>query len=199
MEQSLKPDKKYFTKCNWILFTTSVSLILSAAVAHLVLYLVDPDPEAVKIIWLIAIGAIFLMWIISYPIIQLWLKNLEYIILPDRVTIHKGILTKTRQNIPFRSITDFILVRTIFDRILGIGSVKIQTAGQSKTASGYEGSLVGLLDYDSILNTLRKTLQSLHPTSESVTTAEPMEQSDSKILIQILDELKQIRKNTEGA
>ena len=197
MEKSIKPDRKYITKCVWILLTISGITILSIAIIHLIINLTGANPNEVKIIWIIGIGTNFIMWIISYPIVQLWIKNLKYIIHEDRVTIHKGILTKTQQNIPFRSVTDFALIRTIYDRILGIGSIKIQTAGQSKSPSQYEGSLSGLLDYETLYADLRKKIKFLHPVSDSVTTSEPVKQSDDNILEQILKELKEIRRNIE--
>jgi len=80
---------------------------------------------------------------------------------------------------------------------LGIGTIQVQTAGQSKTATGYEGSLSGLLDYKTIHGDLRDKLKSLHPISESTTTSEPVIKSGENVLIQILEELKKIRRTTE--
>jgi hypothetical protein len=80
---------------------------------------------------------------------------------------------------------------------LGIGTIQIQTAGQSTSATGYEGSLSGLLDYDEIHGNLRDKLKSLHPVSESTTTSEPINLSNENVFTQILEELKKIRKNTE--
>ena len=197
MEISIKPDRKYFTKCVWIILTISGITILSIAIIHLVINLTGGNQDAVNIIWIIGVGAILLMWIISYPIAHFWIKNLKYIIREDRVTINKGILTKTQQNIPFRSVTDFALKRTIYDRILGIGSIKIQTAGQSQSPSGYEGSLSGLLDYEKLHADLKEKIKFLHPISESITTREPDKKFDDNVFEQILIELKEIRRNIE--
>ena len=164
---------------------------------HLIINYSNPDPESTLVLWAICFGANLVMWVISYPIIHLWTKNLTYIVREDRVTILSGILTKKEQNIPYRSITDFVLKRGPFDRYLGIGTIQIQTAGQSQTATGYEGYLSGLLDYDGIHSNLRDKLKSLHPISESTTTSEPINLSDENVLTQILEELKKIRKNTE--
>ena len=151
--------------------------------------------EGITVIWLIGLGLISVMWIVSLPLIHLWIKNLSYFIRDDRITIQSGILTKKEKNIPYRSITDFVLVRGPFDRILGIGTIKVQTAGQS--AEGYEGNLSGLLDYEPLHTDLREKLKFLHPISESATTSEPIKQTNDSVLIQILEELKEIRKNTE--
>jgi len=197
MEKRVKPDKKYFTKCLWILMTISSLVIIAVAIVHLIINLADGNPQAINIIWPLGFGIILLMWIIPYPIVRLWVRNLEYIIREDRITINKGILTKTKQNIPLRSVTDFALSRTIYDRVLGIGSIRIQTAGQSQNPSGYEGCLSGLLDYESLHNELREKLSVLHPGSGPLTTEDSTREPGDNLLGQILDELKKIRQNTE--
>ena len=197
MEEIIKPDKKLFTKTVLVLLTISAFILAGVSVVHTIMYISDGDPNAPKVIWLIAVIALFVMWIIAYPIAKLWIRNLAYLIQEDRVTIHKGILTKTHQNIPYRSVTDFILQRTLYDRILGIGSIRIQTAGQSQSATGYEGNMAGLVEYEKLHNQLREKLRLLHPISESLTTSEPVEKSMEQMLEQMLHELKAIRKNTE--
>jgi uncharacterized membrane protein YdbT with pleckstrin-like domain len=196
MEQSFKPDKKYFTKVLLMQFTITIFLIILMAIIHFIIMISSRNLEAVYAVWTIGLLCLFLMWIFSTLIAYLWIKNLDYIIREDRVDIHMGILTKTQKNIPFRAITDFVLVRTLYDRMLGIGSVKIQTAGQSVQPSGYEGKLGGLLDYDKWHSELRSRISSLHPISDSLTTTEPEEKMDMELLKEILEELKQIRKNT---
>ena len=196
MEQSFKPDKKYFVKVLWMQLTSTVLLIILMAIIHFIIRIESGNPEAIYAVWTIGILCLFLTWVFSTLISYLWIKNLEYIIRDDRVNIHMGILTKTQKNIPFRAITDFVLVRTLYDRMLGIGSLKIQTAGQSIQPSGYEGKLGGLIEYDKWHSELRAKIKSLHPISESITTAESGEISDISLLKQILEELKEIKNNT---
>jgi len=197
MEETIKPDKKLFTKTVWVLLTVSAFILAGVSIVHTIIYIADGDPNAPKVIWIIAVIAILVMWLIVYPIAILWIRNLSYLIREDRITIHKGILTKTHQNIPYRSVTDFILQRSLYDRFLGIGSIRIQTAGQSQSATGYEGNMAGLVEYEKLHNQLREKLRMLHPVSESLTTSEPVEKSVEQILEQMLHELKAIRKNTE--
>ena len=190
MENTIKPHKKYWKAQILILTTISALTLISAGVLHFIINYLSSDPESPMVLWAVCCGANLLMWVISYPIIHLWTKNLTYIVRDDRITILSGILTKKEQNIPYRSITDFVLKRGLFDRYLGIGTIQIQTAGQSQTATGYEGCLSGLLDYDGIHGNLRDKLKSLHPISESMTTSEPVNISNENALSQILDELK---------
>ena len=196
MENVIKPDKKYYTAQLLILSILSSIIIIGAIVINLIIYYEEgPDSEGITVISLICLCLISVMWIVSLPLIHLWIKNLSYFIRDDRITIQSGILTKKEKNIPYRSITDFVLVRGPFDRILGIGTIKVQTAGQS--TEGYEGNLSGLLDYKLLHADLREKLKFLHPISESATTSEPIKQPNDSVLIQILEELKEIRKNTE--
>jgi uncharacterized membrane protein YdbT with pleckstrin-like domain len=197
MEETIKPDKKLLTKTVWILLTVTALLLVVFSIIHIIIHFSSADPRASRILRLIAAIVISALWVISYPIAKLWIQNLAYIIREDRVTIRKGILTKTQQNIPYRSITDFVLQRSLYDRILGIGSIRIQTAGQSQQPSGYEGNMAGLIEYEKLHDELRERLRTLHPVSESLTTQEPVQKSTEQILEQILQELKAIRKNTE--
>ncbi|UCG59090.1 MAG: PH domain-containing protein [Phycisphaerales bacterium] len=197
MEETIKPDRKLFTKTIWVLATISAFIFAAVLIITLIILVAGGEPEALLVLWLLAGLAAVAVWFIACPIAWLWIKNLSYFILDDRVTIQKGILTKTQQNIPYRSVTDFILQRTLYDRILGIGSIKIQTAGQSQTPGGYEGSMAGLVDYERLHGQLKEKLRSLHPVSESLTTAEPVRTSTAQLLEQILQELKAIRSNTE--
>ena len=195
MEKSLKPDRKYLTKGVWLLLTITVIIALIIAITHLIIILANGDQAALPILWIATLATLLAMWIIAYPLLYLWMKNLEYIIYDDRVSIHKGILTKTKQNIPFRAITDFALVRTLYDRILGIGAIKIQTAGKNiSSGSPYEGNLAGLADYDQLHAELREKVKVLHPVSEAVTTGETVKSSGDDVLVEILNELKEIRK-----
>ena len=198
MENAIKPDKKYQTAQLLILSVLSSLIIIGAVVLNIIIYLEEgSDSDGIMVIWLLGLGLISIMWIVSFPLIHLWIKSLSYFIHDDRITIQSGIITKKEQNIPYRSITDFVLARGPFDRILGIGTIKIQTAGQSTSATGYEDSLSGLLDYEPIHTNLREKLKSLHPISGSITTSESVKQSDDSVLVQILEELKEIRRNTE--
>ena len=198
MENAIKPDKKYQTAQLLILSVLSSLIIIGAVVLNIIIYLeAGSDSDGIMVIWLLCLGLISIMWIVSFPLIYLWIKNLSYFIHDDRITIKSGIITKKEQNIPYRSITDFVLARGPFDRILGIGTIKIQTAGQSTSATGYEGTLSGLLDYEPLHADLREKLKSLHPISESTPASEPVIKSGENVLIQILEELKEIRWNTE--
>ncbi len=196
----IKPHKKLLAKQWLVLLTISFFIALFGIALQLLIPLGEgvTSSEVAVILWPITIGVILLMWIISVPIIILWINNLTYFIEEERITIYKGILTKVQQNIPYRAITDFILHRSLFDRFLRIGAIRIQTAGQSKTVTGYEGQLSGLAQWEDLHQQLRGKIKNLHPIAEATTVAEktvPVSTDDR--LGEILEELKEIRKVLE--
>nr|NIT58884.1 PH domain-containing protein [Fodinibius sp.]NIV12804.1 PH domain-containing protein [Fodinibius sp.]NIY27467.1 PH domain-containing protein [Fodinibius sp.] len=153
----IKPHPKLIIKQVFMLLTISAVIIIIALVLQKLIPLdkdVNPEQSA-AILTLITILSLLVLWLIISPIVILWIKNLDYFIEDDRITIHKGILTKMQQNIPYRAITDFMLHRSLYDRFLGIGSIRIQTAGQTQSATGYEGKLAGLIQWDGLLQELR--------------------------------------------
>ncbi len=195
----IRPDGRLLTK-HWLtLLTFSLCAILFAAIMTAVIPLADEDVHPRDFagpLWGIVLGLIVLLWIIGAPIIVLWVKNLSFEVGDDKVTIHKGILSKIEQNIPLRMITDFRLHRSLYDRWLGIGTVEIQTAGQSQSATGYEGKLVGLADWEMIHHDLRRRLEMVHPTAGPSGAGAPDAVSgQDRTLELILEELRAIRRN----
>ena len=77
------------------------------------------------------------------------------------IYVKRGVVTVTKKHVPFRTITNISSRAGPFDRILGIGSIHIETAGYSgSNQQGPEVKLVGIVFYeevrDFILNELRK-------------------------------------------
>ncbi|MDP8202720.1 MAG: PH domain-containing protein [Candidatus Tenebribacter burtonii] len=187
----IRPDKKLITK-SWLTLITISIVIMVFALLLLIIPALDSDiafSQFTYYLWLIIIGVILLMWIITVPIMILWIKNLTYFIEDDKIVIKKGILTKIKQNIPFRMITDFMLERTLYDRWLGIGSIKIQTAGQTQNATGYEGKLSGLINWDELHETLRSDLTEARSSSKEIADLPKVNEG---ALENILIELKKI-------
>jgi len=184
----IRPDKKLITKSWLTLVSLSIVIVLFACFLHIIPVL-DSDIDIADFsfyMWRATLGVIVLMWIVSAPIMILWIKNLSYIIEADKIVINKGVLTKIKQNIPFRMITDFMLERTLYDRWLGIGSIKIQTAGQSQNKTGYEGKLSGLINWDELHEKLRSDLsESRSPVTDKTNLPEFNESSLDSILIEL--------------
>lgn len=190
----IRPDKKLFTKQLYVLLTISFFVLLAAAILQKTIPL-DPKVTAsgvAAILWPIVFGVIFLLWLIAVPIIKLWINNLSYFIDDDRITIHKGIISRIKQNVPYRAITDFQLHRSLYDRALRIGSIRVQTAGQKPSATGYEAILAGLAEWDNLLEQLRVKVKRLYPSTGIISSDSSM-LSEKDILQNILAELVEIK------
>ena len=194
----IKPNKNLFKKQLYVLLTISFLVLIVAAILQIVIPL-DPKVSAsnvASILWPVVIVVLFLLWLIATLIVNVWIKNLIYYIDEDRITIHKGILSKIKQNVPYRAITDFQLHRSLYDRFLGIASIKVQTAGQSPTATGFEAKLSGLTEWDELLENLREKVKILYPSLVTSQTTDLIT-NENGLLEKILDELKSIRNALE--
>lgn len=203
MKEAIKPHQRLYTK-QWMILSTLTLLLL--ILAGIIQFLVALNPrvslyEASRIIWPVGFALIVLLWIIAAPLLWLWVRNLSYSVDDERITIHKGFLTKIQQNIPYRAITDFMLHRSLYDRWLGIASLRVQTAGQSnmQATHGYEGNLAGLTDWEPLVEALRAKVKALHGDGAvSAGKSVPAETVPLDAMLEkILRELQEIRKALE--
>ena len=197
----ITPDKKLFTKLIMTQLAISLTIIIIGFALHTLIPLKGKHlaDEVGQIVWSIVGGTLTTMWIFSTPIMYIWIKNLEYEIDEEKVIIHKGIISKTEKNIPFRAITDFVLYRSLFDRILNIASIRVQTAGQSATATGYEGNLTGILKWKETHMLLKEKLSKIHGGSVAVAGQEEIiEKGTEGVLRSILEEVRELRRILES-
>ena len=197
---SLKPDIKLILKNILIIFTVTIFVIIAAIILQIVIPIDEKvtGRDVAEIVWPFTTLTILVYLLISLPIIFFWVKNLTYSIEDERITIYKGILTKMQQNIPYRVITNLMLHRSLHDRMLGLGSIRIQTAGQTRTPTGYEGNLAGLINYNILLDALRERVKKYLPEmKESMLQKNEELKSFQQILQEILKELQVIRRKIE--
>ena len=76
-------------------------------------------------------------------------RSLFYEIHEDKVIIHAGVITRSMTHVPFQMITNLRLRRSPLDRLLKLGTIDIQTAGQAEHHGATE-SLIGLRNYKEI-------------------------------------------------
>ena len=114
------------------------------------------------------------------------------------IYVKKGLLNITHKHVPFRTITNISVRAGPLDRLFGIGSVNIETAGFSGQKRGPEEKLEGFSFYqevrDFILNELRKFRA---PYTIGTEIVEPTEKlfvkEESQLYNQMLTTLKEIR------
>jgi membrane protein YdbS with pleckstrin-like domain len=137
------------------------------------------------------------LWIVPVLIaIPLYYRSLRYELHHDEVIVRVGIWTRSVKHVPFRTVTNIKVNRDPLDRLLGIGSLNIQTAGMSGQG-GAEESLVGLSDvqavYDQVAERLRRFRTALSPTQAESDATHPS--SDGAVMREILEELRGLRRD----
>jgi len=61
------------------------------------------------------------------------LRTQEYHFYDDHVEIHTGFLNVTRENVPYSRITDVGLSESVWQRLFGVGTITVNTAGSDGT------------------------------------------------------------------
>jgi uncharacterized membrane protein YdbT with pleckstrin-like domain len=80
------------------------------------------------IIAIIVVGALLLIWFTFRP----WLawRTTHYVITSHRVLIRRGILKRTGRDIALSRISDVSFTQTLWDRMVGAGTLTIESAGE---------------------------------------------------------------------
>jgi len=146
--------------------------------------------------WTIIVNLVWLIPVLVF--VPFYFRSIEYSVKAEsgetmpEIYVKQGVITVTRKHVPFRTITNISSKAGLFDRLLGIGSVHIETAGYSgSNQRGPEVKLEGIVFYeevrDFILNELRKFKSPYVTGTEVVRPIEEpvprMEGLDDEILI----------------
>lgn len=67
--------------------------------------------------------------------IYAYYKSIEYEVLENEIHVFHGIITKIRKIVPLRTITNLNVKRSIWDRMLGIGTIEVLTSATTTLTS----------------------------------------------------------------
>ncbi len=161
------PSEKYLLKLR-----LSVSLLILVIISPMLIVAwpiaMDEGPAA-GLIYAMFVGGfgalgILITLLLSGP----YYRSLQYEILEDEVIVRAGIITKSVKHVPYRTVTNLTVKRGILDRLFGIGTLNIQTAGMSGNTNTAEESLVGLINvqeiYELVAVELRRFRGGMTPT-----------------------------------
>jgi len=189
--QELKPESAFLWK---IIIELLLVVALIAGSGALMGYLIGMDSGGVSAALLgvtISLGIGAVLFILAVPFLPFYFRSLRYVIHEDEVVVEAGILTKSVKHVPYRTVTNLKVARGPFDRLFGIGTLNIQTAGMSGQ-TGAEESLVGLRDvtqvYEQVATSLRR-FRGAMPATGGSSEAVP----EGGELTAILEEVRAIR------
>ena len=112
-----------------VVVPTIFGVLLTAACIAVVIQ--TPDDETGNRIQWIAVAVLVLVAIPAVVVPYLRWRTTHYVITTHRVMVRRGILTKQGKDITLSKITDVSFQQTVVDRIIGAGSLHIESAGDS--------------------------------------------------------------------
>lgn len=90
-----------------------------------------------NVLLLVVYGVFAIPWAVLYYL------RFRFYITPDHVTIQKGIISRRNRSIPIDRIQNVEIQQTLFHRLLGIASVRLETAGTGNTEGKLEYISIG--------------------------------------------------------
>lgn len=135
---------------------------------------------------------IILIVIILMIIAFIYTKTMEFQIFSNEVVVKKGVINRTEKHVPYRTVTNISTRFGFYDKIFGIGTVEIETAGKAGRQSGPEEKIEGISNFVDIRNTVLEELRKFR--SQYTTATEPdLTRSEEEITTSILNELRSIK------
>jgi membrane protein YdbS with pleckstrin-like domain len=156
----------------------------------------NPDfgwPEDYNFTRLFSTISILIFFLLATWFISAYFNSMLFEIVEDEVHVNRGIITKTRKIVPYRTITNVEIKRGPYDRLLGLGTVELQTAGFSSNKMGPEERLDGLPAHELefiqslIMNRVRRVRGS------PATSHDQDSQTEEDVLGGILNEIKELK------
>ncbi len=152
-----------------------------------------PDEFAFLTLPIIFIVSFGIICGLSYAWIHLHYVNFTYELAETEVIIRWGIFTRLRKVIPYARIQNINTERTVLERLLGIGSLMIETAGTQLGLA--EGIIPGIANpnslIDEILHRVEKTKKA-NGASSGLGDESQKSMDYSEILLMIHQELKSL-------
>jgi|GEM_PF-1927905 len=138
------------------------------------------------------------VWVLLAALMPPYFHSISYELTGKEIIVRKGILTKVVKTVPYRTITNIVEARDLIDRYcVGLGSVRIQTAGMSGQA-GFEASLDGLTDWSGVNREVQDRLRAFRGAMSPTAADAEVPAGGEAVLEDMLKELKAIRNAIEN-
>lgn len=107
-----------------------IGSLISGAIFGLLVGFYSKSVTVGLLVFLVLIGITFFFRFMN-------LRARKYIFYKDRAEFYEGFLNIIRRNVRYQKVTDCVLVRTVWDRIFGTGTIRLVTAGHEGGATYY--------------------------------------------------------------
>ncbi len=170
--RTIKPDSKYLFRMRLVATLVALAIVVGALLMGVLLG-VTGEMRLRGVLVFLSVNLVLnvLWWLVAMILSEPYYRSLRYEIQDDEVVVNVGIWTKSVKHVPYRTVTNMQVKRDVVDRLLGIGTLNIQTAGMSGQ-KGAEERLVGLSNvqevYESVAGELRRFRGGMAPTQAEV-------------------------------
>ena len=119
-----------FLHPHWKTLVRPIALTFIVVAALLAGELLIPTSKTVAIerLALAAVAIVLLMWWLMYPLLR-W-RTTVYELTTKRMRLRDGIITRNGRDIPLSRITDVSFRKGLLDRLLGCGTLVVESAGE---------------------------------------------------------------------
>ncbi|UCE15027.1 MAG: PH domain-containing protein [Candidatus Heimdallarchaeota archaeon] len=144
--------------------------------------------------WYLLLSLVIML--LAAILVVAYVRRIEYIVDDTEIVVKKGIINRTIKHVPFRTITNVSSRYGIYDRLFGIGTCEIQTAGKSGTQTGPEEKIEGIKNFcevrDVVLSEIRK-FRGQYATTTELEPSPPPTPADG-FYKEMLVELREIKR-----
>jgi membrane protein YdbS with pleckstrin-like domain len=182
------PDRAYLAK----LYVNTLLIFLFLIFPWVLMGLI-PELGLTYVLLFFVVNALWLVPTFAL-LIPLYYRSIRYELRDDEIVVLKGVITRSVKVVPYRTVTNLVLDRGPVDRLLGLGTLKVETAGFSGQARS-EAILAGLRDYDAVQALVREELRRYRATSGATTTegVPAVEAEPEQVFGQLLQEVREIK------
>ena len=200
IDESLKPDKAimklYFNYLSIVGIIIFVIVIVPSVIVAL-LYLSLFEALVVTISMILPFLGIFFFvafWIPKYY------ASVSYCFTKAEIVIERGVWWKYKNTVPYNRVTNLDVVQGPLSRRLGLGVIRVQTAGYSGTGGGSgkiaEATIFGVKNHEEIKDVILNQVRGFWPVAVEAAAETPSPRLD-EATHQMLAELRKIREILE--
>lgn len=187
----LSPKIKLLWSVEYIIGILVLWIILSAVYYffffHINFFLISPSVPILSYLFILFILILFL-GVPAYLWIDTAYKNFSYTLGDNEVLIRTGVLHKKRVDIPYASIENVSIEKPLYQRIFGLGTLNLDTAGGDEK----EGIIPGIEDTEGVMEKILNKMSGIKDKTKSLENRSADE--NTPLLKDILTELKDINK-----
>jgi uncharacterized membrane protein YdbT with pleckstrin-like domain len=116
---------------HWIALVgpTAVALLVVVGWGLALAYAPDSGAGRSAVVWAAVIVGLVLLLVYVVPRVVAWATSI-FVVTSDRVIHRRGLIAKSSMEIPLEAINDVRFEQSVFERMIGAGSLVIESAGE---------------------------------------------------------------------